>query len=348
MKKKILIVGPGTKTSKGGIAAVTKQMLESEELKNAAEITEYSSYKDSNKIACLLYGIAKIILFPFYAVHKDVIHIQMTSKGSMVRKSNYVKIAKKMNKKIIVQIHCCDYFLDCMDKKQKEKAKEVLKMADKVLVLSEKFADRIRKELGLTNVEMLPNGIDPDEYIYEKSKNDAIVYLGKLTRQKGCFDILEALKHLKEKYGLQPECVFAGNGAGEEELKKKTKEYGLSKVIFLGWVEGEEKKSLLKGSGIMLLPSYHEGFPVSILEGMVSGCYIIASDVGACADMAEGEFINAGDADFLGKKIKDVLCMSHEEYENTLQKNREKSETEYNIHNIHSRLSNIYKDICCS
>ena len=57
MRKKILIVGPGTKTSNGGIAEVTKQMLGSDILREDFRLYEYPSYKEGNKISRFIYGV---------------------------------------------------------------------------------------------------------------------------------------------------------------------------------------------------------------------------------------------------------------------------------------------------
>ena len=141
MRKKILIVGPGTKTSNGGIAEVTKQMLGSDILREDFRLYEYPSYKEGNKISRFIYGVKRILKFQFEARNYDAVHVQMTSKGSALRKSYYIKKAKKMGKKVFVQIHSTDFFLDTMSEKRKKKIKKTLKMADKVLVLSDGFAD---------------------------------------------------------------------------------------------------------------------------------------------------------------------------------------------------------------
>lgn len=352
-QQRVLIVGPGTKTSKGGIAAVTKTLLKKPPELSDFQISEYPSYKEGGRVKRLLYGISKIFEFPFAARNCDIIHIQMTAKGSAIRKAIYAKIAKKMHKKIIIQIHSTDYFLDTMPKCVKRKVRNALKDADAVLVLSEKFEKRLRKEFKLKNVKVLPNGIEPGKFkdiplnICERK---GILYLGKLSYQKGCFDILNALKILKDRYGLQPNCVFAGKGPYEEQLKGFAKAYGLENVSFAGWVNGKDKKELLKKSGIMLLPSYHEGFPVSILEGMAAGCYIIASDVGACSEMAEGGFIKPKDAETMAEMIRIVMevkespdSINHILLKRILNRNREKVNSEYNIHTIFSKLAEIYR-----
>ena len=146
--------------------------------------------------------------------------------------------------------------------------------------------------------------------------------------------IIEALKILKDQYRIEPECIFAGTGK-IEELKSQAN--GLN-IHFTGWIDGEEKKKCLSNAGIFLLPSYHEGFPVSILEGMASGCYIIASDVGACKEIADGEFITPGDANALAKALHHVIRMEEAEYVSVLRKNLSKVQKTYFIDDIHKKI----------
>lgn len=348
MRKKILIVGPGTKTSNGGIAEVTKQMLGSDILREDFRLYEYPSYKEGNKISRFIYGVKRILKFQFEARNYDAVHVQMTSKGSALRKSYYIKKAKKMGKKVFVQIHSTDFFLDTMSEKRKKKMKKTLKMADKVLVLSDGFADRIESEFGLENTEVLPNGIAPYKYSYNPAADKKkLLFLGKIREDKGCFKIIYALKLLKDAYGLEPECVISGSG-NIQEVQEEAEQLELKNISFTGWIDGDEKTRLLKNSGVLLMPSYHEGFPMSILEGMASGCYIITSDVGACSEMAEGSVVMPGDEKSLADAIKHVIYMPEDEYVAALLKNKNKIDNVYNIDKVHKMLLDMYNDAFCN
>jgi glycosyltransferase involved in cell wall biosynthesis len=60
-------------------------------------------------------------------------------------------------------------------------------------------------------------------------------------------------------------------------------------VIFAGPVFGADKVKLLAGADVMLLPSYSEGLPYALLEGMAAGIPVVATPVGAIPDVvAEG------------------------------------------------------------
>lgn len=70
----------------------------------------HASFKDGNLLSRISYCMAEIITGLFRIPFADTLHIHMTSKGSMVRKLIYVQFGIWFHKKIVLQIHCCDYF----------------------------------------------------------------------------------------------------------------------------------------------------------------------------------------------------------------------------------------------
>lgn len=348
--KKILVVGPGPSTSRGGIAEVTQQMLKSEILNKKLQVTEYTSYKDGGTFGCLMHGIWRILRFPFAAADFDVIHIQMAAGGSVVRKAIYCKIAKKMKKKIIVQLHSSG----CIEEKekQKEKTKKWLKEADHILVPSEYCKEQLEEwlfgeEKEERKISFLPNGIDVEAYTYN-DEGYGMLYLGRISKEKGCFDILEALAGLKYEKDMQPVMIFAGSGEEEEErlLRELIADCRLRRTVALaGWKEGKEKKDLLERTGVMLFPSCPDGIPVSMLEAMASGNSIILPDTSDCQGLVEGATFIQGDIRSLKKAIYDTLTMSWQEKRKKTKKNRKLVEEKFDLKKIHRQLVELYNKI---
>ena len=73
---------------------------------------------------------------------------------------------------------------------------------------------------------------------------------------------------------------------------------------------GSQKDELLDKCGILVLPSYFEGFPLSVIEGMLHGCAVISTDVGgipeAIEDGVSGILIKPKDIDGLKNAIESV------------------------------------------
>ena len=71
-----------------------------------------------------------------------------------------------------------------------------------------------------------------------------------------------------------------GSGSGEEEAHciKLAKELGENVQIY-GALPQKSLAKRMRHSHILVLPSFYEGLPLVILEGLVSGCRIVATDL---------------------------------------------------------------------
>jgi glycosyltransferase involved in cell wall biosynthesis len=104
-----------------------------------------------------------------------------------------------------------------------------------------------------------------------------VVWIGRVHRQKGVYDLLQTLKFLAQRLP-DLRVVFIGNL--REVLLPKVKAIGLEKrVEFSGFVSDEEKNRLFKASRLFLMPSKHEGSPRVIGESIVAGTPVVAYDI---------------------------------------------------------------------
>ena len=80
----------------------------------------------------------------------------------------------------------------------------------------------------------------------------------------------------------------------------------------LGWVRNEEKEIYLKKCSIFILPSYHEGMPMALLEAMSYGLAAISTNAGGISRIIDngcnGFRIEAGDIEAIKSKLKCLLC----------------------------------------
>jgi glycosyltransferase involved in cell wall biosynthesis len=133
-----------------------------------------------------------------------------------------------------------------------------------------------------------------------------MLYLGLLTEAKGIYDLLDVVKDGLDDYNGRLILHVGGNGE-VEQLQKVIEEARLEDVVkYEGWLDGERKSRLMNLCCVYVLPSYHEGLPVSILEAMSYGEYIVSTKVGGIPEVVGkdvGVLINPG----YRKALKDVL-----------------------------------------
>jgi glycosyltransferase involved in cell wall biosynthesis len=92
------------------------------------------------------------------------------------------------------------------------------------------------------------------------------------------------------------------------------RELGLSDTVEIpGWIAPELIPVLLRSAQILVLPSYYEGQPMSVLEAMANGLCVIATDVGGIPDLIDencGILLSPGDVDGLAGALRDVVADS--------------------------------------
>jgi len=116
---------------------------------------------------------------------------------------------------------------------------------------------------------------------YEKREVYKLLFVGRLDSAKGIFELIDAVKVLKEK-GLKFELRIVGDGPELEHAKVKVNQLDLTaNVHFYGAIMDMNRlKQIYIESDIYILPSYHEGFPRTIYEAMMFGTPIITTFVG--------------------------------------------------------------------
>jgi glycosyltransferase involved in cell wall biosynthesis len=169
-----------------------------------------------------------------------------------------------------------------------------------------------KKLVPAHTVDLLPgSGIDLQKFkpvTFTRNKQFTFLLISRLITDKGILEYIEAVKKLKSE-GLQAR--FQILGTMDPEHKR-----GISKKIINEWIDSgtieylgttEDVQHFIQQADCIVLPSYREGTPRTLLEAASSSKPIIATNVPGCNHVVEnqvnGLLCNLKDADDLAEKM---------------------------------------------
>ncbi len=150
-------------------------------------------------------------------------------------------------------------------------------------------------------VTVKPNFVHPDPGL-RKGVGAYALYAGRLSSEKGVLTVLDAWQNLSDV-----PLIVAGKGPLLTELKGRAG--GLPYAQFVGWRDRERVVELMKSSRMLIFPSEcYEGFPLAIAEAFACGVPVVASRLGAMAEIVHdgetGLHFTPGDSTDLAAKVK--------------------------------------------
>ena len=342
---KVLMVGPA-RSVHGGISGVVNNYYEAG-LDEKIELYYIGTMVEGSKLRKLLKAGTSYVQFLFKLSKYDIVHVNVASDASYVRKSFFIKSAKRAGKKNIIHQHGGDFegYYGSLSDKDKKKVKEVLSMGDEFLVLAPAWKEFFGTIIDKEKITVFPDSIKVPEAFDKAYGQKKVLFLGRLCKAKGIGELLLAWKELSLKHPTAH--LFLGGIWEDKELETVAKSQSDS-VTYLGWLTGEEKQKYLRECDIFVLPSYFEGQSVAILEAMAYSCGIVASKTGGIPQMiTEGKtgiFAKPGDAETLKAGLdrlleNPALCAE-------LGKNaRKKVEQEFSIEENMRKLISIYEGL---
>jgi len=227
-------------------------------------------------------------------------------------------LPKLLGKRCVVTVHGLDHQRSKWGKFARAYIllgeKCAVKYADEIIVLSRSMQAYFKEKHG-RETRLIPNGVTPvtpreADLIRSKfglEKDSYILYLGRITPEKGIHYLIEAYKGLKTDKKL----VIAGGASDSDgyfaELKDMAE--GNSNIIFTGFVQGQMLEELYSNAYLYVLPSDLEGMPLSLLEAMSYGNCCVVSDIPECVEVVEdkGVVFKKGNVQALGSGLQQMM-----------------------------------------
>jgi glycosyltransferase involved in cell wall biosynthesis len=191
-----------------------------------------------------------------------------------------------------------------------------VRAASTTVTVSQHAADVVLDVVGPGSVDVRVVGMGVDDFYLEEPvpihEGSPIVCIARFVERKGHSVLIEALDILKS-WDVLPLVQLIGDGPLSAEVSADVERRGLSNQIkFLGWQSEKDIRQCIDASAFLVLPSYAEGLPVSIMEAFARSRPVIASNVGAISELVQngvtGMLVTPGNALCLAKAIEALLA----------------------------------------
>lgn len=157
---------------------------------------------------------------------------------------------------------------------------------DKVIYISEKAYNN--SILPVSKRGFVYNGSPNVNYTFNEISNKVIqfVCVGSFAGRKGQDKVIEALKILDSVLLSKLHVTFVGDGPELDKTKAKATEYNLNEyVTFAG--RRNDVAEILRDKDVFIMPSLVEGLPMSAIEAMRAGLYLILTDTGGNMELCK-------------------------------------------------------------
>ena len=153
--------------------------------------------------------------------------------------------------------------------------------------------EKYRNKISIAHEHFL----DFDKFKIKKKfdeRENLVGYIGRLSEEKGVLNFVKAIPEiLKERKEIK--FMVGGDGLLRDKIEKYLNENNLDdKVKLVGWIPHNELPDYLNKLKLIILPSYTEGLPGTMLEAMACSTPVLATSVGAIPDV-----IKDGETGFL-------------------------------------------------
>ncbi|MEO7990773.1 MAG: glycosyltransferase family 4 protein [Chryseolinea sp.] len=203
-------------------------------------------------------------------------------------------------------------------------------------------------------VDLVPgSGIDLKKFqpmSFKRNEKFTFLLISRLITDKGILEYIEAVKSLKST-GI--DARFQILGAMDEEHKRGIKVRVIEEWIQSGTIEylgtTDDVRQFINQADCIVLPSYREGTPRTLLEAASSAKPIIATDVPGCNHVVTNEFngllCKLKDANDLADKMKLMSGFDNAKLEAFGQNGRSKMEAEYDESVVINKYLETLRDL---
>ena len=191
------------------------------------------------------------------------------------------------------------------------------------------------------------SGVNLEKFVpTEMPEIPTFLYIGRLIKDKGVGEYLEACQKIKRLYGKKVRCLLVGPfDSNPSALKPEELQPLINSGVLEYFGEQSDVRPYISQCSIYVLPSYHEGTPKTVLENMAMGRAIITTDAPGCRETVvngeNGYLVEVKNADAVVAEMQ--YLMEHPETVVKMgKKSREMAENIFDVNKVnHAILSTM-------
>ena len=238
----------------------------------------------------------------------DILHVHAVGPGLVI------PIARVLGLKVVMTNHGPDYDRQ----KWGRAARTVLKLgeyvggkcANRIIVISRHIQGIVQRRCGRDSV-LIPNGVEipkpvPErDYIEHKGLESGRYFLAvaRFVPEKGLHDLIAAYERIDSPWKL----AIVGDADHEDDYSRSLKQQaaGNANIVLTGYITGAPLRQVFAHAGLFVMPSYHEGLPIALLEAMSYGLPALVSDIPANLEVELGQeaYFPCGDVESLAGQL---------------------------------------------
>ncbi len=220
--------------------------------------------------------------------------------------------------------------------------------ADAIVAVSNYTKGKIVRHYGISpdKVHVVHNAIDPESLPsqHPKKRGKIVLYLGRITLQKGPDYFIDAAKKVLEK---EPDTRFiiAGSGDMEQAVMEKAAALGISgSVLFTGFLREEELEKAYAAADLYVMPSVSEPFGLTSLEAASSRTPVLLSRQSGVSEVfANCLKVDFWDTDQMANKM--IAVLRHRELQEALAENAYREVSRMSWESPARKCMHIYRSL---
>ena len=336
---KILLISP-TQSGIGGIAQVVQGLTNF--LQKQGHVVDIMSSKNSFTVPIKGLKNPSFMLSAAFKVRSkkdyDIVHAFNVPAALAMRYSNGKKIISihGIFSKQIDMLHGKN-----LGKFSDKYEKKALEWAD-VITVGSKEGQEFYSSLGF-DVKYIPNAISIESLPKgtDRKYDKQVIYVGRLSKEKGAHLIPEIARNLPK------EVQFLIVGVGPELDKISKNSSGLTNVHLLGYQPKDKVIPLIRGSDVLIQPSFAEGISSTLLESMACKTPIVTTSVGGNKEILShdktGILVEVGSIEQMANNALELL--SNKEKANYLANNAFNEVQKYDWNSVGPEYLSLYNSL---